>query len=334
MAARGGVLRDHGGVSVLDGALRRWTIVESDGKSGARLERAVLRDGSRVVVKHMTPSDDLTMSLVGDIESREYRLWSTGVLDRLPSDVRHCVLEGFVTDGETVLVMRDLGDAVLTWGDRLDRDEVGACLRAVAAMHRAFLGAPPEEVSVVGAEIGVFAPSRLQPHVDHMNPLPGIALRGWEHFRSLVPQDLADAVVGLAEDPAPLASRLAEGPVTLVHGDFATVNMAPLDGRLYLLDWALASAAPGALDVARFLAGCAHVVDASPEEMIETYRDAAGDAYEERSMRLALLSGVVWLGWNKALDIAEHVDPAVRAREAASLTWWLARAEEALETDL
>jgi hypothetical protein len=86
--------------------------------------------------------------------------------------------------------------------------------------------------------------------------------------------------------------------------------------------------------VARFLAGCAHVVDASPEEVIEIYRDAAGDAYDERSMRLALLSGVVWLGWNKALDIGEHADPAVRAREAASLTWWLARAEEALETDL
>jgi hypothetical protein len=318
----------------LDGVVERSTLVENVGKSGARLERAVLRDGSRVVVKHMTPANDLTMSLVGDTEAREYRLWSAGVLDRLPGEVGHCVLDAFVADGETVLVMRDLGDAVLSWTDRLDRSEVGACLGAIAAMHRAFLGAPPGEAPPVCNEIGAFAPSRLQTLVDGENPLSGIALRGWEHFRALVPGDLAGAVIALAEDPTPLASRLAEGPVTLVHGDLATVNMAPVDGRLYLLDWALASASPGALDVARFLAGCAHVVDASADEVIGAYRDAAGDAYDEGSMRLALLSGVVWLGWNKALDIAEHQDPAVRARERAGLAWWLARAEEALERDL
>jgi hypothetical protein len=244
------------------------------------------------------------------------------------------VLDAFVTDGETVIVMRDLGESVLTWNDRLDRSQVSACISAIAAMHRAFLGTPPGEAPAVCAELGAFAPSRLQPLADGENPLPGIALRGWDHFRSLVSADLADAVISLAEEPRRLASRLAEGPVTLVHGDVATVNMAPLDGRLYLLDWALASTAPGALDVARFLVGCAHVVDVEPGEVIRIYRDAAGEAYDERSMRLALLSGVVWLGWNKTLDIAEHQDPAVRARETASLTWWLARAEEALERDL
>ena len=50
-----------------------------------------------------------------------------------------------------------------------------------------------------------------------------------------------------------------------------------------------------------------------------------------RACGLPSLSGVVWLGWNKALDIVEHDDPAVRARETSGLQWWLARAEEALE---
>jgi hypothetical protein len=321
-------------VSLLDDVVERTTLVENDGKSGASLERAVLRDGSCVVVKRMTPANDFTMSLVGETEAREYRLWAAGVLDRLPAEVGHCVLDAFIADGETVLVMRDLGDAVLTWDDRLDRSQVHGCLSAIAAMHRAFLGAPPAEAPAVHAEIGAFAPSRLLALADDENPLPGIALRGWDHFRSLVPADLAEAVVALAEEPAPLAFRLAEGPVTLVHGDVATVNMAPLDGRLYLLDWALAAAAPGSLDLARFIAGCAHVVDIAPEEMIGLYREAAGDAYDEPSMRLALLSGLVWLGWNKALDIVEHEDPAVRARETAGLAWWLAHAEEALDTDL
>jgi hypothetical protein len=326
-------LRDDDAVSLLDEVVERVTLV-SDGKSGARLERAVLRDGTRVIVKHMTPANDFTMSLVGETESRELRLWSAGVLDRLPDEVGHCVLDGFVAGGETVLVMRDLGDAVLTWDDRLDRTQSASCFRAVAALHRGFLGAPPPEVPLLGPEIGMFAPSRLADLADGDNPLPEVALRGWEHFRSLVPSDLAEAVIGLAEDPGPLAARMQEGPVTLVHGDLATVNMAPVDGRLYLLDWALPAAAPGALDVGRFLAGCAHVVDLGPEELIGTYRDAAGDAYDDRSMRLGLLSGVVWLGWNKSLDVVEHEDPVVRARETAGLKWWLARAEEALERDL
>jgi hypothetical protein len=321
-------------VSLLDDVVERTPFVKNEGKSGASLERAVLRDGTRVVVKHMTPANDFTMALVGETESRELRLWSAGVLDRLPEEVGHCVLDGFVVDGETVLVMRDLGDAVLTWDDRLDRSQTVAHIGAVAALHRAFLGAPPPEAPPVGPEIGAFAPSRLQMVADGDNPLPGIALRGWEHFRSLVPRDVADSVIGLAEDPGPLAAGLARGPVTLAHGDLATVNMAPLDGRLYLLDWALPAASPGALDIGRFLAGCAHVVDVGPDEVIEIYRRAAGDAYDAAAMRLGLLSGVVWLGWNKALDVVEHADPAVRARETAGLAWWLARAEEALDKDL
>jgi hypothetical protein len=321
-------------VSLLDDVVDSTTLAENDGKSGARLERAVLRDGRTVIVKRMTPANDFTMALVGDTEAREYRLWSAGVLDRLPPEVGHSVLEAFVADGETVLVMRDLGESVLTWDDRLDRAQVQLCMGAVAALHRGFLGDPPPEAPPLHDEIAVFAPSRMEALLGGDNPLPEISLRGWEHFRSLVPQDLAEAVIDQAERPTALANRLAEGPVTLVHGDVATVNMALLDDRLYLLDWALAAAAPGPLDVARFLAGCAHVVDIEAEEVIEVYRDAAGEAYDDRSMRLALLSGLVWLGWNKALDIVEHSDHAVRARETTGLRWWLARAEEALERDL
>ena len=35
-------------------------------------------------------------------------------------------------------------------------------------------------------------------------------------------------------------------------------------------------------------------------------------------MRLALLAGLVWLGWNKALDAAEHPDLAIRERESGT----------------
>jgi hypothetical protein len=96
----------------------------------------------------------------------------------------------------------------------------------------------------------------------------------------------------------------------------------------------MATAAPGALDIGRLLAGCAHVFDVSPDDVLGLYREAADDLYDERATRLGLLSGIVWLGWNKALDIVEHPDDAVRSRERAALAWWLARASEALDEGL
>ena len=43
-------------------------------------------------------------------------------------------------------------------------------------------------------------------------------------------------------------------------------------------------------------------------------------------------AAVAWLGWNKALDIVEHPDEAVRERERQGLNWWLGQARLAFET--
>jgi hypothetical protein len=51
-------------------------------------------------------------------------------------------------------------------------------------------------------------------------------------------------------------------------------------------------------------------------------------------MRLALLAALVWLGWNKALDAAEHPDPAKRERERADLDWWVAQGRRTLAAGL
>ena len=70
------------------------------------------------------------------------------------------------------------------------------------------------------------------------------------------------------------------------------------------------------------------------DDLVALQRDAAGPAYDEAALRLGLLAGLTWLGWNKALDIVEHPDPAVRERERVALTWWLHQAELAFETGL
>jgi len=319
---------------LLDDAIGRAALVEHVGKSGAALERVTLADGRTVVVKRVTPETDLTLAIFGQAYAPEFLLWESGALDRLPEGVGHAVIDGWTEgDDTTVIVMRDLGDTVLTWEDRLDAGRCAWVIERVAAMHRAYLGEPPHVVAPLEPLLDMFAPARIDSLALEGNELFEAALRGWDYFADpdLVPPDVAETVFALHADVRPLADALLEGPVTLAHGDLATVNMAFEDDRLVLLDWAVPVAAPGALDIARLLVGCAHVIDLPPDDVIDTYRRAAGGAYDERSMQLALVSALGWLGWNKALDIVESPDEAVRERERASLAWWVGQVRNAIE---
>ena len=108
----------------------RQPLADSDGKSGATLERAVLADGRTVIVKKFNPEADLVMRLSEDTRGREVELWENGIFDRLPADVGHAVIGGwFGEDGLGVLVMRDLGDSVYGWQTHVTSDRCRTMLR-------------------------------------------------------------------------------------------------------------------------------------------------------------------------------------------------------------
>jgi len=325
-------LEEHGRVdaSVLEGVLERAPLAGNEGKSGALLERVVLADGRRVIVKRFDPADDIVMRITGDTRGREVEMFQHGVFDRLPPSLGHAVLGGWFEDDHGVLVMRDLGDAPLGWKDPVSPERCRLLLRGVVDLHRAFLGSPPDGLTRLQPIIGLFEPDRIRPYAG--NTLIDYALRGWEHWSTVVPGSLGAEILALAQDTSPLVDALSRLPATMVHGDLATVNCAFEGDRLTLIDWGLAAAAPGAIDIGRFWAGCAHVVQLTGDEFLAMYRDEAGELYDERATRLGLLSGLVWLGWNKALDIVEHPDPAVGRREKAALPWWLDRAREGLDS--
>ncbi len=310
-----------------------------EGKSGASLERATMDDGRRLVLKRLSPATDLIMALTGDEVGREYLLWSAGLLDRLPHGVGHALVGGWREPDATVLVMRDLGDTVLTWSHRLGRDRCQWVLERVARLHDEFVGIdlanlPDSAITPPSDLLGLFAPDRLRPYAGATNKLAGIALHGWDVFFDVAPADVANAVADLLDDISPLVTALLRRPCTLTHGDLATVNMALEPGTLTLLDWSMPAVVPGAVDIARFVAGCSSVVDLSREEVLATYRAACRTSYDEGAMRLALLASLVWLGWNKALDSVEHPEAATRAREGEDLQWWVSRAREALDGGL
>ncbi len=320
------------GAEVGPGLLAQAVSVEpigGDGASGASLERLRMADGSSLVLKRQSPQTDLLMRILGDERARELDLFRRGVLDRLPPSVGHAVLGGWTEGETTVIVMRDLGDRVLGWHDRLTRTRTRDLVHRLADVHAHFTGRPPEDLAPLASLVGAFSPVVMEPLLATGHRLVAAALDGWELFADQVSADVAIGVRTLLEDPTPLTDALAQCEPTLCHGDLATVNFAWEDGVLTLIDWGQAVAAPGELDITRLLAGCAPALGLSREDFLQEY-DNAYPASSAHALRLALLGGLLWLGWDKALGAEKHPDPARRALERADLAWWVEHSRPAL----
>lgn len=317
--------------SVLDRIVTTTPLDRHDGRSGARIERAVLDDGTRVVVKRVRRADDLVMLATDDRTGREAELWSRGILDRLPPGVGHAVLAAGWVGDELVTCMRDLTGQVFRWKDLLTVDALRRAFAALATVHGAFLGDPPTGLCPLPTRLSLLTRERIRPLADRPNPLPAFVLRGWEHFADRVPADVAEEVFAAHRDPARIARGLSRAPATLLHGDFTQVNLALRANDVVLLDWSLATGGPAVLDFVCYLANCASRVDLPLDAQLGEVRAVCGCSHDENTLHAALFWGLAEMGWNKALDAAEHPNPARQAAGRLELTWWTNRAREALD---
>jgi len=214
------------------------------------------------------------------------------------------------------------------WSRILAPEELDRILDAMAAVHAAYAGRVPSAAASLEQRVGLLSVQRLGSMAEN-EPLGTHVARGWSRFAELVDTEIAERVAGLLADPTPLIAALRQAPQTLIHADLWLVNLALTPDEVVLLDWAIATEGPAALDVAFFLTGSIAHVAASPEEVVAAFRRRSPET-DDRTMALALLAGLVDAGWNKALDASEHPDATVRARQAAELSWWVDRGREGL----
>ena len=161
------------------------------------------------------------------------------------------------------------------------------------------------------------------------NPMPDLILRGWDLFASIAPADVAEVVLAVVDKPELLARPLAARPMTLIHGDLSLANVAVEEHQMTLLDWGLTTIAPPAIELAWFLLDHVSQIDASHEQIITDFGEESGDRADPVALKLALLAGLVELGWHKALNATTHPDPAFQSSERKDLEWWYQRAREA-----
>jgi Phosphotransferase enzyme family len=316
--------------SLLAGAVGREPLGAADGRSGSLLERVVLADGGTLVVKHVRDGGDWIMRACHD-HGRAAELWSAGVLARVPAVIDHAVLGAERVEGGWVVVMRDVSGALFGDHARVSRDDSRRVLAAAAALHAAFRDDQPLRLCPMADRYQFLSPATTRREAGGDDEVPRLIGRGWERFAELVPDEVAGPVLEILERPQPFVAALSRSPSTLVHGDLKLGNLGLREDRVVMLDWGTQTGwAPPAVEAAWYLAINWSRIDATREQVLDDFRAAEGERHDEDTLRLALLGGLVQLGWDKALHASGHPDPAVRAREAADLAWWTDRARDAL----
>jgi hypothetical protein len=317
--------------SLLAGVVSREPLAVADGRSGSLLERVTLAGGELLVVKHVRDGGDWIMRASHD-HGRAAELWSSGVLGRVPEVIDHAVLGAEQVTGGWVVIMRDVSAALVPDHARISRADSRRVLEAAAALHAAFADGPPLRLCPLADRYGFLSPATARREAGGADEVPGLIGRGWERFAEVAPADVAGPVLAVAERPEPFAAALSAFPSTLVQGDLKLGNLGFTEDRVVMLDWGTQTGwAPAAVEVAWYLAINWSRIDATREQVLDDFRAAEGGRHDEDALRLALLGGLVQLGWDKALHAGGHPDPAIRAREAADLAWWADRARDALE---
>ena len=342
---------------LLAGAQDVRPLDDAPGKSGARLERLRI-DGVDLVAKYLDPTTDWTVRASGVLGGPMARLWTSGILRRLPDCLNQPIV-GVATDEpaghhdstagdaadsalrpgsnrrRTVLLMRDVGpDLIPATDEPLPLATHLRLLGHMAAMHAAFWGGGPEiDVVPVMHRYLELSPwtALAESAVGSTHLVPQLIGRGWPLLAQVAPAAAA-VVTPLAWDPGPLVQALAATPQTFVHGNWKLDNLGTDPaGRTIVLDWEMPGRGAALSDLAWYLAINCRRLPQAKESAIEAYRAALEtlgidtSPWWDRQLALSLLGALVQFGWEKALggyddELAWWEDNAISGSRALTVS--------------
>jgi hypothetical protein len=230
------------------------------------------------------------------------------------------------------VVMRDVSSSLLSHGRRLTRDEHRRILRAANLMWEEFWGEQVPHLCSLHDCFRLFSPAIGEAERDGLDLLPKQYTVFWEAFAEAVDGDVAEPVLALVDDPAPLVAALDARGTTLIHADIRDEQIG-LDGdRLVLLDWGRASQGHPVVDFFWSICHNAWRINASHDQLVDDFRRARGENDDPHAVELGVIAGLVMYGWVFGHSAAYHPDPAERDWARQELDWWVPRTRRALET--
>ena len=314
---------------LLTGLTSRETWKNADSLSGSVLERVVI-DDQPYVLKHLHVDEDWIQRVHGDLLTRPYTMWTSGLFDAFPPFIDHTTVglaSGLSRNGwGCAVLMRDVSPYMVDVGSGiLSMDQHLGFIDHMARFHAHFWGFRDEVgLNPRGNLYFMLSPlmAELEASRGTPDPVPIMVPDGWRRLRHEAPP-LADVLVPLLDEPWPLVAAQARGPQTLVHGDWKAGNLGTHpDGRTIVLDWAFPSEAPPTADLAWYIAVNCDLLPHAKEDTIQAYKEALQhhgvdtSGWWEEQLELALLGAALLLGWSKT---------------GAELAWWEDRVPRAAQ---
>ncbi len=307
------------------------TTLQSGGLSGSTIERVRLMDGRELILKRVSPEWDWLSRATGDT-GRLPSMWESGLLGRVPDVVDHATV-AVERDGVGWNVfMRDVSEALLPAGARLDEASVRRVLETIAKVHDTFWGGSFPDLCGLADRYLLLSPQTAERERAHDNPIAHHIERGWQVFADSTPREVADPVFAILERPGLLAEQLDRCEKTLIHGDLRIANLGFAGDSVVLIDWGeRTGAAPPAVEIAWFLAFDASHLQMSREDFLDMFRAISADRFEEKALKLALIGALVQKGCSIARPIVDGNEERHRTAARADLNWWITAARSALE---
>lgn len=303
----------------------------SNGWSGNALERIMLADGQSLIAKRLVPGGDWIGRATRD-RGREALLWTTGILERLPTAIDPAVILA-VRDGDAWwVVMRDVSELLLDGSSTLSRPESRRVLAAANLMWNEFWDERIDVLCSLTDRLGMASPQVSARERWGFDLLPKQFETAWEAFGDAADSDVAQAVLAIVAEPRPLAAALDACGTTLIHADLRDENMGLTANGIVLLDWGLATQGHPTVELAWYLMHDAWRIAAAHDEIVEDFRRLRGDEDDPYALELGLISGLVMYGWVIGHSAIVHPDPAERAWATSELDWWIPRVRTALES--
>jgi hypothetical protein len=212
------------------------------GVAGSRLSY-VQTDAGRFVLKRMSLEHDWNMYASEDVNNRSLRVWQYGLLDRMSPYLQHKIISCAENGTGAAVLMHDLTDHVLDDDSSTPLDVVLVFLDTLARHHATFWNDPLLHDARLGLcdtakWLGISSLPLARKHPGEQRGfLPGWVREGWRLMEEELDHDVFRQFSRLRENPQPLLDRLAHYPKTLLHGDYASRNLAYLAPDPVVFDW-------------------------------------------------------------------------------------------------
>jgi hypothetical protein len=285
-------------------------------------------------LKRLSPATDWIMRISGDRVHRPYRIWQTGIMDRVPACIDHTVvameLDGDGDEAELRMLMRDVAAHLVPEGDApVPAAHHVGFLDHLAELSAAFWGFEDTngELSTMVERLRFFDRPNVARELD-ADEAPAAIVAADAGWRALSERSrwLAELARHVQEEPDALVAAMATTPPTFLHGDWKMGNLGRHpSGRTILIDWAFPGSGPVCWDLCWYLALNRARLPETKEASVERFRAAlerhgiATGGWFDTQLDLCVIGIMVTFGWEKALGDKEE------------LRWWEQRVAAAVE---